>query len=129
MTFESSSFTGDEIYSIRCTGDVCVGDHVAFDRATFTGSFRNARFAGFERVEGEIVRDSYGRDKQQHTFTLRLADGKEMHVKGRVMYREGTYRRPWADEAKRRAVLDEKHRRGDAARAARDERKDRNHDT
>lgn len=123
MTFEVSSFAGDTIYSICCTGDVCVGDHVAFDRATFSGSFRNAKFVGFVRVEGEIIRDSYGRDKQQHTFTLRHEDGTESRIKGRVMYREGTYRRPWPDEAKRRAGLDEKHRRGDAARAARDERK------
>ena len=123
MTFKTSSYAGDAIYSIRCTGDACIGDHVAFERATFTGSFRNAKFAGFERVEGEIIRDSYGRDKQQHTFTLRHADGTESRVKGRVMYREGTYRKPWPDESARRAALDEKHARGDKARAARDERK------
>jgi len=123
MTLEASMFAGDEIYSVRCTGDVCIGDHIAFERATFSGSYRNARFAGFERIEGEVIRDSYGRDKQQHTFTLRHADGSESRVKGRVMYREGTYRRPWPDETKRRDILDEKHRRGDTARAARDERK------
>lgn len=124
MAYQTSTFNGDEVYSIRCTGDACAGDYVAFERAMFVGSFRNAKFTGFERIEGEIIRDSYGRDKQQHTFTLRLADGSVTRVKGRVMYREGTYRRPWADESLRRAALDEKHGRGDSARAIRAKRRE-----
>ena len=123
MAFEISQFNGDATYSICCTGDVCCGDEIAFERATFSGSYRNAKFAGFERIAGRVIRDSYGRDKQQHTFTLALPDGTERLIKGRVIYREGVYRKPWADECERRAALSEKHSRGDAARAIRDERK------
>lgn len=119
MSYETSNYAGDEIYSVRCTGDAVVGDEVRFERATFTGSFRNAKFAGFETVTGKIVKDSYGKDKQQHTFTLALDDGSELRIKGRNLYANGTYRKLWADESCRRAAADEKHARGDVARATR----------
>ena len=120
---ETSTFSGDNTYSICCTGDCCTGDDVAFERATFTGSFRNAKFAGFERIEGRIVKESYGMEKQQHTFTLDLGEGKILRIKGRNLYTNGTYRKPWANESARYEVLDEKHERGAIARADRDERK------
>lgn len=123
MAYQVSEFRGDELHSIVCTGDVVRGDKVAFERATFNGSFRNAKFAGFERIVGEVVADSYGAAKQQHTFTLRLTDGSTLRIKGRNLYANGTYRQPWADEAARREAANEKHGRGDAARAARAERK------
>lgn len=123
MTYQTSTFNGDELFSINCTGDACVGDRVAFERATFSGSFRNAKFAGFELVVGEIVKDSYGADKQQHTFTLLRDDGSTLRIKGRNLYANGLYRQAWGDEAARKAALNEKHIRGDAARAARAERK------
>lgn len=119
MTYETSNYTGDATYTVRCTGDAVVGDEVRFERATFTGSFRNAKFAGFETVTGKIVKDSYGKDKQQHTFTLALDDGSELRIKGRNLYANGTYRKLWADESRRRAAAEEKHARGDSARAIR----------
>lgn len=119
MSYNTSNYTGDSTYTVRCTGDAVVGDEVRFERATFTGSFRNAKFAGFEMVTGKIIRDSYGKDKQQHTFTLLLDDGSELRIKGRNLYANGTYRKLWADESHRRVAADEKHARGDSARAAR----------
>lgn len=123
MSYQVSTYSGDEKYSINCTGDACVGDHLCFERATFTGSFRNAKFVGFERIEAEIVADSYGESKQQHTFTLELSDGSTLLMKGRNLYREGCWRKLWNDEAERRAALAEKHSRGDEARAIRVERR------
>lgn len=123
MTYQISTYSGDDLHTIDCTGDACVGDRVAFERATFTGSWRNAKFAGFELVRGEIIRDSYGADKQQHTFTLRLVEGSEIRIKGRKLYANRTFRQPWADESQRNAALADKHVRGDAARAERAERK------
>lgn len=123
MSFHSSTYASDEEFTINCTGDAVVGDEVRFDRATFMGSFRNAKFAGFERITGKIVRDSYGRDKQQHTFTLELADGGILTIKGRNLYREGVWRKPWADESLRHAAAEEKHARGNQARRAREIRK------
>lgn len=119
MPYQTSNFTGDDLHSVCCTGDVCVGDRVAFARATFTGSFRNVKFAGFERVVGEVIADSYGRRSQQHTFTLRLADGSTLKIKGRNLYAQGVWRQRWEDESARSAVLAEKHARGSAAREAR----------
>jgi (S)-2-hydroxy-acid oxidase len=123
MTYQTSTFAGDNLHTIPATGDCCTGDKVAFERATFSGSFRNAKFAGFELVIGEIVADSYGDAKQQHTFTLMLANGQKTMIKGRNPYANGVYRQPWANEADRREVLDEKHCRGDFARSMRDIRK------
>ena len=122
MAFETSNYNGDEIYWINTTGDCVVGDEVSFERATFTGIFRSAKFAGFELVQGKIISDSYGRDKQQHTFTLELLDGSKLSIKGRNLYANGTYRKLWADESQRGLVADEKHVRGAKARAAREYR-------
>ena len=120
---ENSQYKGDVNYSIDCTGDACVGDEVAFERATFTGSFRNAKFDGFEMIRGTITKDSYGKDKQQHTFTIRSVEGWDLRIKGRNLYANGTYRKRWIDEEKRGLVLEDKHTRGNQARAARAERK------
>lgn len=122
-TYETSSFTGDSEHTINCTGDCVVGDKVAFEKATFTGSFRNAKFSGFELIKGEIIKDSYGAAKQQHTFTLRLEDGSTKRIKGRNLYANGTWRQKWDDEDKRQDALDEKHGRGDKAREDRAIRK------
>jgi hypothetical protein len=110
-------------YSINATGDACVGDEVAFERAIFTGSFRRPKFAGMELVVGKIVADSYGSREQQHTFTILLQDGRKTFIKGRNLYANGLYRKPWANEQERWAVLQEKHARGAAARETREWRK------
>jgi hypothetical protein len=121
MSYQISEYNGDDEYSIECTGDAVVGDEVRFERATFSGSFRNARFAGFEKITATIIRDSYGKNKQQHTFTLAAGD-EEIKIKGRNLYANGVWRKPWEDESQRDAALDEKHARGSIARADRQAR-------
>ena len=101
------------------TGDVVTGDHVRFERATFSGSFRKPKFAGFELITGQVISDSYGAAKQQHTFTLLLESGEKLLIKGRNLYANGVWRKPWPDESARHAAADEKHARGDKARADR----------
>lgn len=119
----NATYRGDETYSIECTGDACVGDEVRFQRATFGGSFRRPVFLGYELVTGKIVADSYGEAKQQHTFTLLRDDGSTLRIKGRNLYRNGVWRKPWANESERAKALAEKHARGDRARALREERR------
>ncbi len=119
MPYATSTFSGDEEHPICCTGDCVKGDRVAFERATFGGSRTRPTFAGFELVVGEIVAESYGADKQQHTFSIQLPDGTKTRIKGRNLCANGTYRAPWSDEAKRRETAGEKHQRGDIARAER----------
>ena len=75
MAYEISKYQGDAAYTIDCTGDAVIGDEVCFERATFSGSFRNPKFAGFEMIKGTIIKDSYGLQKQQHTFTIKTAEG------------------------------------------------------
>ncbi len=122
MAYQISTYRGDAEYSISCAGDCVTGDEVRFERATFSGSFRHPKFDGFERVTGKIVSDSYGDAKQQHTFTLELANGSRLLIKGRNLYSNGVFRKLWSDEGARRDALTEKHTRGDHARAARAER-------
>lgn len=113
-------------FTIDCTGDACAGDVILFTEAVFGGSFRRPAFLGERRVAARIVKDSYGADRQQHTFTLEviasdgcdpIAPGARTTRKGRNVYRNGTRRLAWANEADRGAALDEKHGRGDAARS------------
>jgi hypothetical protein len=111
-----------EKFTMDATGDAVVGDVVQFARAKFSGSFRNAKFIGMETVTGTITRESYGADRQQHTFTIRQDDGTTLRIKGRNLYKESLMRKPWADESAREKVAAEKHARGNEARRVRDTR-------
>lgn len=115
-----AALRGLQGYTEDVTGDACVGDEVAFARATFTGSYRKPRFAGYEIVIGVIVRESYGAEKQQHTFTIETADGT-VRIKGRNLYSVLTLAKP-RDPKERRTALEEKHQRGAQAREARERR-------
>jgi hypothetical protein len=121
--YEVSTYKGDNIYHIDTTGDACVGDEVKFEMATFTGSHSKPKFNGFVLVEAKIINDSYGKDKQQHTFTLLHKDGTKQLIKGRNLYRNGLFRKPWKDENERNKTLEEKHLRGSIARSDKYERK------
>lgn len=123
MKFQKAKYAGDEMFCVDSTGDCCVGDIVRFERATFSGSFRSPRFAGFEMVTGQIVDDSYGYQKQQHTFSIKTENGDIFKIKGRNLYRNRVFRKVWADEALRNESLDEKHARGELARSERVARK------
>lgn len=100
-------------YDYGCTGDCVTGDEIAF--------FNAGKSA--ERLYGRIVNDNYGRDKQQHTFTIELLDGSKMLIKGRNLYKNGVLRRKWENEENRKIALDEKHDRGAKARVDRNKRK------
>ncbi|RMG78604.1 MAG: hypothetical protein D6712_21135 [Chloroflexi bacterium] len=107
-------------YRINCTGDVCAGDEIVFVRRRW-GAYRlngKTPFLCYQIVEGKVVKESYGRQMQQHTFTIETKDGM-LRIKGRNLYAIGVWRRPWKDENARKKVLEEKHARGDKARMAR----------
>ena len=118
-------------YVIDCTGDVVVGDKIEFVEGVFCGVWPRGSFVGHRTIRAEVVADSYGQGRQQHTFTLRVVEslgidrirvGARIYRKGRTVYRNGTRRQAWPDESSRKAVADEKHDRGDHARQARTER-------
>ncbi|PAN14857.1 hypothetical protein PAHAL_2G449300 [Panicum hallii] len=116
-------------FSINCKGDVCRGDAVLFKQKVYEKSGkRHAKCIGKRIVAGKVIKESYGKEKQQHTFTIQVFWSKgagklpPLHlllVKGRNLYRMMTFRQPWANEAERLKVLDEKHSRGDDARRVR----------
>lgn len=117
-------------FDIDATGDVVTGDVIRFDEAVFGGSHRNPSLKGHRTITARVVKDSYGADKQQHTFSLVIlrsegtdADkypaGSKTTRKGRNVYRNRVMRQRWQDESLRHQVATEKHARGDAARARR----------
>lgn len=119
-------------FTIDCTGDVVTGDVIEFSEAVFVGTYRRPQYLGDRLVQARVLRDSYGADRQQHTFTLliiassgaqALGTGAQTTRKGRNVYRNGTRRQPWHDEEARRQAAAGKHARGDLARATRDERR------
>ncbi|KAF8063899.1 hypothetical protein N665_1178s0012 [Sinapis alba] len=115
-------------FSINCKGDVCKGDTVLFTQKV-KGS---GKIMGRRTVAGQVVKESYGTAKQQHTFTIEVlwCEGMQklpplypLLVKGRNLYRLMTMRQRWANENDRVKVLSEKHSRGAAARRVMRERK------
>lgn len=110
-------------YNIDCTGNCCVHDEITFERAVYDGSYPNATFSHNERVKGVITKESYGKSKQQHTFTIfDMETQKSFRIKGRNLYKNGVLRKKWDDEKKRALVLQDKYLRGLEARKAREER-------
>lgn len=112
-----------DIYTIDCTGNCCVGDEVSFERAFFTGKYPKSKFSHMERIHGLILKESYGVQKQQHTFTILDKDiNNKFRIKGRNLYKNRVLRKMWDDEDKRDIVLKEKYTRGREARETREER-------
>ena len=114
-------------------GDVVVGDEIRWIETVWGGSYRKPIPRGERAVRGYVTRDSYGAAKQQHTFTIyvvgtsgiaAIEPGTKIRRKGRNIYRGKPERLKWPNEADRLAVADEKHTRGDAARADRDQRRE-----
>ena len=61
----------EEHFSIGCTGDVVAGDRILFKEATFIGSYHKPRFAGYRTIAAKVLKDSYGKQRAQHTFTCK----------------------------------------------------------
>ena len=118
----------DSEFPITCTGDVVAGDVIRFTEGVFGGSRDRPKKVGDRTIVARVLRESYGADKQQHTFSIEVIEssghqplkpGALTTRKGRNIYRNGTQRKPWPEEADRTAALDEKHTRGAAARKQR----------
>jgi len=129
------------LFAVYCTGDVVVGDTSVFTEAVWPQYRPAGRFGrratvlplGERTVVAEVLRDSYGSEKQQHTVTLRVIEssgcqplepGTQTTRKARNIYRNETKRLPWADESARQRAAEEKHTRGDLAREARRARRE-----
>ena len=95
------------------TGDVVAGDTIRFTEGVFEGSYLSPRHVGDRNVTAEIVRDSYGAARHQHTYTLRIVEssgtqplalGTVTCRKERNICRNGTQRMRWDDESARDVV-------------------------
>ena len=113
------------------TDSIVAGDTIRWAEPVFSGSFRKPKCIGERNITALVERESYGEAKQQHTFSMRVveaegaeapAPGAAIRRKGRNLYKGLLGRLPWQNEEERDAVAQEKHARGDQARAARQRR-------
>jgi hypothetical protein len=116
MEYKESTYKGDHEYCIGCHNDIVVSDYIAFNKACFSGSYRKPKFSHFELIKGVVIKESYGGEKQQHTFTIQQENGEKLLIKGRNLYKNGVWRKAWEDENLRIPVALEKHERGSRAR-------------
>ncbi len=118
---------------MKPTNDIVTGDYLRWTEPVWSGYSRygKSRKIGERIIWARVVSDSYGADKQQHTFTL-LVDkaegfdppqpGDKIRRKGRNLYRGDPHCGKWVGEGTREDARNEKHTRGNLARTARDER-------
>ncbi len=98
-------------YIINCTGNCVTGDEIVFEKDVWEGYYPNVKWAGTETYAGKIIKDSYGKAKGQHTFTIELLSGEKMRIKGRNLYKHSVMRKPWQDEEERLKALENKYAR------------------
>lgn len=103
-------------YKIDCTGNCVTGDEIVFEKDVWKGYYPNAKWDGTESYAGKIIKDSYGKDKAQHTFTVLLLSGEKMLIKGRNLYKHSVYRKAWANEEERNKALSNKYERAKFAK-------------
>ena len=77
------------------------GDRVVWDAPQFSGSWRKPKYTGTLRLEGVVERHSYGVERGQHTFSVRLTSGKLKLVKGRNLYPNLVCHEPYPDSPDR----------------------------
>lgn len=98
--------------------DAVKGDYVKLSIAIF-GQYnykkRTAQYLGSQKIEGTIIKESYGKVTAQHTFTIELLDGSKKLIKGRNFYKN-CVRAIWEDEKQRDELTEEKHKRGTEAK-------------
>lgn len=110
------------VYQNNITGDAAEGDKILFIKQIWErksinryGKMANV-IVDYALIEAEILRESYGKDKGQHTFTLKVQNGETMFIKGRNLYAVGVWAKK-RDKKEREEVLADKHARGAKARA------------
>lgn len=74
--------------------DLTINTKIKLKDAVYIGTYPNASFSHYRNIVGTIIKDSYGRAKGQHTFTILVEEsddddipiGKEIKRKGRNVY-------------------------------------------
>ena len=78
--------------------NLVAGMKIEISEPVFAGSFRNPKFLGNRQIIGQIIKESYGNKRGQHTFTIdvKWAEGmyaedvlqkKKIRRKGRNVYK------------------------------------------
>lgn len=109
-------FKGNAIYPLCCTGAVVPGDEVIFRKIKWHPDYEPHvkplctphHNAGVQVLSGKVIHETKG-GEIQNIFTVRLSNGEVIKVTSVTMYRGGTYRKVWADEALREAIVFEKY--------------------
>lgn len=81
------------------TYNIIKGDLIVFKESVFGGNYRNPVYEGERTIKAKVLKESYGKKRGQHTFTLKVIDvsgtraneilGREtIRRKGRNLYKE-----------------------------------------
>jgi len=100
--------------------DATAGDIILFTEAVFEGYYPKSTYEGDRRILAKVLKESYGKLKGQHTFSLEVLDsdgydplpkGTKIRRLGRNVYRKDFYMLPLATQEQR----EEKHQRKEKA--------------
>lgn len=73
------------------TMSIVAGDEIIFKEAVFGGSFKNPKFMGERIIRANILKESYGAERGQHTFSIEVlaAEGYDALKVGTKTTRKG----------------------------------------
>ncbi len=60
--------------------NLVTGMKIEISEPVFAGSFRNPKFLGNRQIIGQIVKESYGNKRGQHTFTIDVECAEGMYA-------------------------------------------------
>ena len=60
--------------------NLVAGMKIEISEPVFAGSFRNPKFLGNRQIIGQIVKESYGNKRGQHTFTIDVESAEGMYA-------------------------------------------------
>ncbi|KAI3726264.1 hypothetical protein L1987_66061 [Smallanthus sonchifolius] len=102
-------------FSINCTGDAHNGDIVLFKEHAYMGGNKGGKK---RTVAGRIVKVRQCESKDKHKFLIKVLwttpsinnrRPSTLLVRSHNLYKFGTFRRPWRNEANRSKMFKEKH--------------------
>lgn len=112
--------------NIDCTGDVVTGDIIKFQEPVWTTPYSGYRkygpsnlpnpAEGSRGIIAKVLKDSFGKTGQRHTFTLQVLNswgidplevGKVVRRKGITIYHSGVFRMKWDNEDERKVATDD----------------------
>ena len=68
------------VVKVKQMTNLVAGMKIEISEPVFAGSFRNPKFLGNRQIIGQIVKESYGSKRGQHTFTIDVESAEGMYA-------------------------------------------------